>query len=102
MNLSEIVQIWRKLSNYSIFRNKHTDIFFSIEKKLKLTSLPRFSEKINEIILWKIVTEREVQITVRDVTTGKCYLRPLGWWAKSAPLGCNRVKVSGNLKRSCI
>merc|ERR1712203_277022 len=38
----------------------------------------------------------------RDVTTGKCYLRPLRWWAESAPLGCNRVKVSGTLGATAV
>ena len=33
----------------------------------------------------------------RDVTTGKFLVRPLQWWAESAPLGWDRVKVSENL-----
>ena len=45
--------------NYS----KHSAIFFNW--KNKLTSLPRFSEKMNEIILWKIVKDENI-ITLRS------------------------------------
>ena len=38
----------------------------------------------------------------RDVTTGKCYMRPLRWWAESAPLGWDRDKVSENLGATVV
>ena len=35
---------------------------------------------------------------LRDVTIGKIWMRPLQWWAESAPPpGGDRVKVSENL-----
>ena len=34
---------------------------------------------------------------LRDVTMGKIQMRPLQWWAESAPPGGDRVKVSQNL-----
>ena len=37
------------------------------------------------------------QSLFRDVTTRKIQVRPCQWWAESAPLGRNRVKVSENL-----
>ena len=38
----------------------------------------------------------------RDVTTGKIQVPPLRWWAKSAPNGWNRVKVSENLGATAV
>ena len=37
-----------------------------------------------------------------DVTTGKIQVRPLRWWAKSAPHGWGRVKVSENLGATAV
>ena len=41
-------------------------------------------------------------IHIRDVTTGKYLLRPLRWWAESAPLVWDRVKVSENLGATAV
>ena len=38
----------------------------------------------------------------RDVTTGKCKLRPLRWRVESAPLGLDRVRVSENLGATAV
>ena len=38
----------------------------------------------------------------KDVTTGKYLLRPLRWWAESAPLSWDRVKVSENLGGTAV
>ena len=39
---------------------------------------------------------------VRDVTTGEIQVRPLRWWAESAPPGWDRVKVSENLGATAV
>ena len=41
-------------------------------------------------------------VPIRDVTTGKIQVRPLRWWAKSAPHGWDRVKVSENLGATTV
>ena len=41
-------------------------------------------------------------INDRDVTTGKCKLRPLRWWVESALLGLDRVRVSENLGATMV
>ena len=38
----------------------------------------------------------------RNITTGKIYLRPLRWWALSAPTGGDSVKVSENFCASAV
>ena len=44
----------------------------------------------------------EIFLTIRDVTMGKCQLRLLRWWAESAPLGWDRVKLSENLGATSV
>ena len=38
----------------------------------------------------------------RDVTTGKIQVQPLQWWAKSAPHGWDRVKVSEKIGATAV
>ena len=45
---------------------------------------------------------QKVPMRYRDVTTGKYLLRPLWWWAVSAPLGWDRVKASENLGATSV
>ena len=41
-------------------------------------------------------------ILYRDVTAGKIWMRPLQWWAESAPPGGDRVKVYENLGATSV
>ena len=52
--------------------------------------------KINTGIYFKTLSQH------RDVTTVKIKVRPRQWWAESASLGWNRVKVSENLGATAV
>ena len=47
-----------------------------------------------------LVKIQNCHILFRNVTTEIFLLRPLQWWAESAPLGWDRVKLSENLGRT--
>ena len=47
--------------------------------------------------------ETELTIPTRDVIMGKCQLRPLRWWAESAPLVCIGLRyLKKRRRRHCI
>ena len=50
----------------------------------------------------KKIVIRDYEISFRDVIMGKIQVRPLRWWAESAPPSWDRVKVSENLGATSV